>query len=350
MDIPVLSSSTIKHIARECGADLVGIGSMDRFEGAPPTMDPRAFFPAAKAVIGLGFRIPRGCIRGVEEGTQYYQYPSLGYGGINEIFAPVVLYELGKHIEDMGYEAAVYRNTGGRGVVSDMTGIEESEAFSPESHQRTVKTSRPLDATLPAPDVQFHFRIAAFVCGLGEIGYSKMFLTPEFGPLCRFAFVFTDAPLEPDPLYDGPTLCNRCLGCVRHCPGGCLDAKREIRCTVAGRELVWAKLDEWSCFAHYMGAARTVNPFLPPDAYADLPDGTALAAGKKRVSAAEFRDVARKISQAYPAPASGYNPPKCKGCLEACLTSLEARGILSHHFHHRFRRRPAWKLDPEAAT
>ena len=30
-----------------------------------------------------------------------------------------------------------------------------------------------------------------------------MFLSPEFGPMVRFAFLFTDAPLEPDPMYNG---------------------------------------------------------------------------------------------------------------------------------------------------
>ena len=30
-----------------------------------------------------------------------------------------------------------------------------------------------------------NLRIAGFLCGLGEIGYSKMLLTPEFGPRVR---------------------------------------------------------------------------------------------------------------------------------------------------------------------
>ncbi|UKI31810.1 MAG: hypothetical protein L6W00_29545 [Lentisphaeria bacterium] len=45
-------------------------------------MDPRYIFPEATRVIGLVFRIPRGVQRGIEEGTQFYQYPSMAYGGI----------------------------------------------------------------------------------------------------------------------------------------------------------------------------------------------------------------------------------------------------------------------------
>ena len=112
----MLTSEMIKEAALAAGADMCGIGSMDRFEGAPREMDPRYIFPEAKSIIGMVFRIPRGVQQGIEQGTQFYQYPSMAYGGINEIFAPAVLYHVGKLIEDHGYEAAVYRNTGARGL------------------------------------------------------------------------------------------------------------------------------------------------------------------------------------------------------------------------------------------
>ena len=96
----MLTSQMIKEAALAAGADLCGIGTMDRFEGAPPDMDPRYLFPEAKTVIGFAFRIPRGVQRGIEEGTQFYQYPSMAYGGINEIYAPAVLYRVGKLLED----------------------------------------------------------------------------------------------------------------------------------------------------------------------------------------------------------------------------------------------------------
>ena len=94
----------IKEAAIAAGADLCGIGSMDRFgPEVPDDMNPRFLFPEAKSVIGFVFRIPRGVQRGIEEGTQFYQYPSMAYGGINEIFAPAVLYQVGKLLENHGY-------------------------------------------------------------------------------------------------------------------------------------------------------------------------------------------------------------------------------------------------------
>ena len=107
----MLSSERIKEAALEAGADVCGIAPMTRFHGAPDVMNPQFLFPEAKSCIGFVFRIPRGVQRGIEEGTQFYQYPSMAYGGINEIFAPAVLYQVGRVIEDEGYEAFVYRNT-----------------------------------------------------------------------------------------------------------------------------------------------------------------------------------------------------------------------------------------------
>jgi len=179
---------------------------MDRFEGAPREMDPRYFFPEAKSIIGMIFRIPRGYIRGVEQGTHFFQYPSMGYAAINESLAPMAFYKVGRLIEDDGYEAAVYRNTGGRGAVSDVTGKPGFEE-SPEEDRRAVAFTRSVAPDRPAPDVLMDFRHAAYVCGLGEMGHGGFFLTPEFGPLQRFAFILTDAELEPDPVYAGPPVC-----------------------------------------------------------------------------------------------------------------------------------------------
>ncbi len=349
-------TKAIKAFARRCGADAVGVASLDRFDGAPPEMDPRNIAPRAKSMVGMVFRIPRGYLRGCEEGTHFFQYPSMGYGGINEIYAPSVLYNVAKFIEDNGYEGIVYRNTGGRGALSDMTGKPGREE-SPELHRekaggtnsspnKRVLNARPAAPGLPAPDVFIHFRIAAFLCGLGEIGFSKMFLTPQFGPMNRQAFILTDAELEPDPLYEGPALCNNCMACVATCPGQCLSRNEKIEVELAGRRVSWGKLDEWKCFAYYIGARKAANPFLPPDALKDVPDGDAILRGEKAtISPEEYPAINAAVNKHYPPEPGGYNPPKCGGCLRACLCSLERRGVLDPKFNNRFREGKPWKLE-----
>jgi ferredoxin len=340
----MINSAAVKAYARECGADLVGIANMDRFEGAPPQMDPRFIFPDAKAIIGLGFRIPRGYLRGIEEGTHFYQYPAMGYANINEVYAPCVLREVCCFLEDHGYEGAAFRNTGGRGPVSDMDGKGPTE--SPELGRRLThfEPTRPGE---PAPDVQFQFRIAAYLCGLGEIGWSKNFLTPEFGPRQRFAFVLTDAPLEPDPIYEGEPLCDRCMACVAGCPGKAISRERSVKLTLAGHEVEWGEIDEWGCFLAYMGGVKEINPFIPGDAFDEMPGGREILRGERRPEPGQVLELQKIIRRYYP-NACGYNNAMCggRGCIRACMIHLEKRGVLKNKFKHPFRRRPPWKLKP----
>lgn len=340
----MITSQEIKEFAIECGADAVGISPMDRFEGAPKEMDARYFYPGAKSMIGFIFRIPKGYIRGIEEGTQFYQYPSLGYAAINEDFAPEVIYDTGKFIEDHGFEAAVFRNCGGRGPISDMDGKPGFQA-SPEEYKRAVTYSHPPKENYPGPDLLFQFRIAAYLCGLGEIGYSKMFLTPDFGPMNRQAFIFTDAELEPDPIYQGEPLCDKCKACASACPGNCISPKETVKVKLAGHEVEWGRLFEWACFAFYQGANKQTNPFIDSDIFDDMEDGDKIIRGEKDITPLEFKEIQKRLSATYPGGLYGYNPPKCGGCLRACLNHLERKKSLSKESSNYFRTEKPWKLD-----
>ena len=61
-----LTAAEVKAKAKDCGADIVGIAPMSRWEGTDKQHDPRYIFPDAKSMIVFGFRIPRGSLRGVD--------------------------------------------------------------------------------------------------------------------------------------------------------------------------------------------------------------------------------------------------------------------------------------------
>lgn len=359
----MISSKLIKEAALAAGADACGISPMSRFSGAPDEMNPQFLFPEAKSCIGFVFRIPRGVQRGIEEGTQFFQYPSMAYGGINEIFAPAVLYQVGKVIEDEGYEAFLYRNVGARGVVSDMDGtpgntlspeeeIEiDEEGSKPTVHHRCVQYTRPAREGNVAPDLQFQFRIAAVACGLGEIGWSKMLLTPEFGPLQRVAFIFTDAEVdEYDELYNGTPLCRRCGACVRECPGGCIppiNSGKTITVNLEGKILEWGDIDMWRCYAFYTHAGRYYNPFVPKEVWDKNEDGALdLMEGVTDVAdEVEAAKVYTALQKYFPSWV-GYNMAKCGGCIRACVSVLEKKGgCMENRFKEPLRTKKAWKLD-----
>jgi len=140
----MLSSKVVKEYAKSCGADIVGIASMDRFEGAPKQADPRYIAPDAKSMIVMGFRIPRGTLRGIEEGTFHVAYSSMGYAAINKVLQPMVLWQVTAMLEDAGYEAVPVPNNFPWCNIHTGTGEPRPEF------------SRPVSPPKPAPDVFIH--------------------------------------------------------------------------------------------------------------------------------------------------------------------------------------------------
>lgn len=317
-----MNAEEIKKCAKECGADIVGITSMDRFEGAPKQMDPRYIFPDAKAMIVMGFRVLKGCLRGIEEGTFFSAYSSMGYAGINKVYQPMALWNICKYIEDNGYEAVPipnqfpWTNTNTSGQKPELTGKIREEF------------SRPVSPDRPAPDVFVHLRIAAFCAGLGEIGYSKMFLSPEFGPRQRLAAILTDAPFEADPLYEGK-LCDKCMACARECAGQAISTTKTVKVTIAGREIEWGEIDCEKCSRFFCGASKEYNPFM--------------------VSEDDEKGFNQEVSKAQryklgPRYEYGRALEGARGCMRACIVHLEQQDKLKNKFENPFRRRKPWKL------
>ncbi len=318
---PAKAAEYVKQKALEFGADAVGIGNIERWATAPIQMDPKQIMPECKSIIGMVFRVERGSLRGVEEGTYFSNYSAMGYGGITYLYMPMTVINLAKAIEDEGYEAIPM------GHQSDWRAIDQV-GFCRENYSRPV---RPGQAT---PDVMIQLRIAAFLCGLGEIGFSKMFLSPQFGPRNRVGIVLTDVELEPDPIYSGPKLCNRCMACVKACPGHCFPADRTVKVNLAGHEVEWADLDMDKCDLTFRGARD--SGVEQKDPYMEGAETT----------------VPGSWSPFYHKPRNLYNTGQAvcgsRGCTRACMMSLEARGVLQNTFKQKFRRRPEWKVDWDA--
>jgi ferredoxin len=93
----------------------------------------------------------------------------------------------------------------------------------------------------------FSNRHAAVAAGLGEFGLHGLAITPQFGMKQRFCSVITTAPLDPDPMYEGVPLCDRCMACVRACPAGAVDAEHLETVTIGDRTWEYATVDHWRC-------------------------------------------------------------------------------------------------------
>ncbi|MEN6643695.1 MAG: hypothetical protein ABFE08_14745 [Armatimonadia bacterium] len=276
----MLTAEQVKEYARQVGADLVGIASADRFADVPADRSPLSIFPAAKSIIVIGRRITRGTLRAMEEGTNLGSYEMFGHSWLDGEFVAMTTFDVVSYIEDNGWEATPLF------------------PFPTEAHPQGVSVRE----GQVAPNVYPDFDYAAVAAGLGEIGYCRIFLSPEFGPRQRFQIILTDAPLEADPLLE-KQLCGLCGQCVSVCPLNAGDPSQEEVINIAGKEMTVCAIDYSKCKVCRNGASgNRYHPAGKPDRLGAL-------------------------------------------CTRTCVHLLDRSGKLGNKFEAEFRQREPWALD-----
>ncbi len=290
----------VRRAAREAGADLVGFAPIARFDGAPPLLHPRTIYPQTETAIAVAVRHPRGVLKTVEEGTYWQAYNCDAYWYLNEVVAPQVLRRTCLELEADGYTSVPVHNP-----------------FRPH-------VGRPVRDDQPAgPDGMVSLRVMGVAAGLGELGLSKVLLTPQFGPRQRVFAVLTDARLEPTPLFDG-RICDGCLACARECEACAIGRDRDVTFTIEGRTFGHAPFDEGACCRVHAGRDPRFSPFWT----GDEPEGE--QPGYSRFLYDRFRHLAICVG---------------RGCLRACLDHLEKTGRIEATFRRPLIERERWKLN-----
>ena len=301
-------------LCKKWGADLVGFAPVSRF---PENSAVSKLMPEAKTVIGLCFRVLRGVYRGIEEGSTYYQYTTMGVENMEETVMPMVSLRLSMFLEEEGYSALPQRR--------HQQIMAEENSTNPEVAFDAVYRNRP-------EETQMDFNEAAVLCGLGEIGFHGALLTDEFGPFVRVCFVITDLEIEPTPIKE-PHLCDKCGECVKGCPGKAIADDGTV--------------DLWQCAVYYNGANGLKNPFMPPDAFKEFEDRVAIISGEAKVTPETARKILRSI-YFYPPAQHAYQCSICgRACDINCYIHLEEKGALSKSFKTSFRKREQWKFKIE---
>ena len=304
----------IIELAKKNGADIVGFAPASRFSQDDPIFK---ILPQTKTVIGLAFRVLRGIYRGVEEGTTYYQYTTMGVENMEETVMPMAQLKVANLIEAEGFIALPQRR--------HQQIMAEENSTNPEVAYDAVYRGK-------TAEVQMDFLDAAVKCGLGEKSFHGSLLTDEFGPMVRYCFLLTDAQLDETPVVQ-PHLCDSCGKCAAACPGKAIAAD--------------GKVDPWQCAVDYNGADGPKNPFMPPDAFPGLEDRLEIIAGEAQVTPETARKILDKI-YFYPPAHHSYPCSICgRACDVACYVHLEEKGVLTKKYKTPFRKRAPWAFSVE---
>jgi len=339
-----LTSSMIKKKAEALGIDVIGIGNIERYENAPVLMNPKTYFPEAKSVIVIAMRIPRGSYRGIEEGTHWHNYSFYSYNRLNTVFRPRLTYELACFIEDHGWEAVPHY---------------------PAVPERNPADKPVAEGKVPH-DIVLNIRLMGVGAGIGEMGHSKVFLTKEFGPRVRLGCILTDAKLEPDPIIEPGTICNKCGRCVRDCPGNAIppvdDEDRKITVKIGGKDISWGNVHMGRCTLTHHGLNNTISPFLNkdlPNLQYNVPESNVTEEEAYRLAypvalgtwtKSHYEENSGNVIKYY-----RYILDHCgyfaicgaRGCIRACMDSLEKSKRIGNRFKNPFYRKKGWILPVE---
>ena len=202
-------TSEITTMAKSAGASLVGVASVDRFDGAPQGHHPCALLPGARAVVTFGIRILDRVLEWPDllEGSPFFPesmrkealhklfYLRSGYDVINDRLNDIAL-TLANFLEDGGHRSLYFPATYGH--LAQTGGM----------------------AQVPGMLSQRH---AAVRAGLGEFGLNNVVITERYGPRIRFNSVVTAAELVASPLAERK-ICTgvSCSLCVTECGPGAI--------------------------------------------------------------------------------------------------------------------------------
>ena len=303
--------NAIIECAKRYDADLVGFAPACRFAKDDPIFK---IFPQTKTVIGLGFRILRGIYRGVEEGTTYYQYTTMGVENLEETVMPLALINVANLVEENGFDAIPQRKNP---LILNEEGTTNPEVdYTDVIHGVTAEN-------------QIDFLNCAVQCGLGERSMIGSLLTKDYGPFIRYCFILTDAEIEPTPLLE-EKLCDGCGECIKACPGKAIADD--------------GTLDSWRCAVYYNGANGSKNPFMPPEAFMDFANRMDIINGTAEFDAEQAKEILDNI-YFYPPAKHFYRTSICgRACDRACYIHLEEKGLLGKKFNKKFRTGEDWKL------
>jgi epoxyqueuosine reductase len=205
MNVGSVSASRIKYRAKELGADLCGIASVERFIDAPVGFHPTDILKECKSVIVMAVCIPASILE--SSSTAIYTFAHM------RLFDKIdsITFTLALELDNMGKRAVA---------------VPASEPYEYWDDDRRHGQGI------------LSLKHAAVRAGMGQMGKNTLLINNQFGNMILLGAVLLDEELEPDMLVDYQVCIPSCRICVDICPANALDGhtveQRECR-SVCGK-------------------------------------------------------------------------------------------------------------------
>jgi epoxyqueuosine reductase QueG len=284
----------------ERGADLVGIGPIERLEGTPELFRPQRYLPSTASMVSIALRvneavcdlIARSTWKG-EDPPSYNSFQLFTLAAINPELDDIA-YHGAKFLEKRGYKAYPF----------------------PANMPHTLKPS----PGYPGGVADVSHKHIAVACGVGQFGWHNMLLTPEFGSRQKLTSIATNAHLAPDPMIDGK-LCDpeKCgFLCARACPTEAIPQRIEERVSIKidGHPVEYGNMVGWRCRWGCSGMLKCVGGYRDIPMPADEPSDDELMRHKARIDPWQNR-LTNLIGLL----------PYCGRCLSVCPEPRRTRAI-----------------------
>ena len=184
-----MDSVFVKEAALNLGADICGIGSVERFSEAPKGFHPKDVLPSCASVIVFGIRF-NATTMNATSANPYTVARNTVAEELNRIACKLALV-----IADAGYDAVPIGSVGCDKYDDD--------------------TQRYLGA--------ISLKHSAVLCGLGKMGKNTILVNDRFGNMLWLAAVLTSAKLSADPIAAYESCIDGCTLCIDNCPVSALD-------------------------------------------------------------------------------------------------------------------------------
>ncbi|WP_088225480.1 epoxyqueuosine reductase [Desulfosporosinus sp. FKB] len=185
----------IKTSALNLGADLVGVASVERFDGAPSGFHPTDIMPETKSVVVIAKKISDQLVCG-----------SLGTAYTNTFQAIL------RRLDYIASDVAVFvEKMGGKAI--PIPADDPYTYWDEENHRGMGDLSH---------------KHAAQAAGLGILGKNSLLITPQYGNRVHLVSVLTDLDLESDPLVEKELCPQSCRLCLDACPVGAIKEEQIV--------------------------------------------------------------------------------------------------------------------------